>query len=456
MAAVIVALGTCLASAPALAETRNLKLYHLHTHEKAEIVYKRNGRYDKGGLKKINHILRDWRRNEPTTMDPRLLDLVWQAYRQTGSSAYIQVVSGYRAPQTNSMLRSRSKGVAERSQHMAGKAMDFYIPGVPLKKLRDIGLKMQGGGVGYYPTSGSPFVHMDVANVRHWPGISRPELARVFPNGKTLHVPSDGKPLPGYKHALAAYQARTAGGTTNIEMASAGARKSGRGLLAALFGSGNAEEADDMADVAPRSKATEPPAKAGTASPKIAIVVPQDTQRADISSQEIRQPPTPETVVASLSASRVPVPAFAERATAEPVFANFAAIPLPQWRPKREPTSGTEAILVASIEPQSASVPIAVPRRSGKADRVVADADRSRPDAAAIPAGMHARDWPHRLGTGTSESDGAVATTQLAANFIRSQPVTVYVGGFRTDRQQDSHGRFSGSAVNFLPLARFE
>jgi uncharacterized protein YcbK (DUF882 family) len=148
MAAAMVALGSSLASAPALAETRSLKLYHLHTHEKAEIVYKRNGRYDKAGLKKINYILRDWRRNEPITMDPRLLDLVWQAYRQTGSSAYIQVVSGYRAPRTNSMLRSRSKGVAEKSQHMAGKAMDFYIPGVPLRKLRDIGLKLQGGGVG--------------------------------------------------------------------------------------------------------------------------------------------------------------------------------------------------------------------------------------------------------------------------------------------------------------------
>ena len=102
-------------------------------------------------------------------MDPRLLDLVWEAYRASGATDYIQVVCGYRSPATNSMLRSRSKGVAEKSQHMLGKAMDFYIPGVPLKKLRDIGLKMQGGGVGYYPTSGSPFVHMDVGNVRHWP-----------------------------------------------------------------------------------------------------------------------------------------------------------------------------------------------------------------------------------------------------------------------------------------------
>ena len=158
--------------------------------------------------RKINIILRDWRRNEPTKMDPRLLDLVWEAYRESGATDYIQVVCGYRSPSTNSMLRSRSRGVAEKSQHMLGKAMDFYIPGVPLKKLRNIGLKMQGGGVGYYPTSGSPFVHMDVGNVRHWPGISRQELVSVFPNGKTLHVPSDGRPLPGYEQALAAYKSR--------------------------------------------------------------------------------------------------------------------------------------------------------------------------------------------------------------------------------------------------------
>ena len=138
----------------ASADTRSLKLYFVHTGEKAEIVFKRNGRYDAAGLQQLNRFLRDWRRNEPTKMDPRLFDLIWQAYRTSGSDDYIHVICGYRSPSTNSMLRSRSKGVAEKSQHMLGRAMDFYIPGVKLKTLRDIGLKMQGGGVGYYPTSG--------------------------------------------------------------------------------------------------------------------------------------------------------------------------------------------------------------------------------------------------------------------------------------------------------------
>ena len=316
----------------ARAEVRTLKLYHLHTHEKAEIVYKRNGRYDPEGLRKINIILRDWRRNEPTKMDPRLLDLVWEAYRESGATDYIQVVCGYRSPSTNAMLRSRSRGVAEKSQHMLGKAMDFYIPGVPLKKLRNIGLKMQGGGVGYYPTSGSPFVHMDVGNVRHWPGISRQELVSLFPNGKTLHVPSDGRPLPGYEQALAAYQARKGAGTPNIELASAGGsgKRSG-GLLAALFG-GGADEADDDADTgdgggAPQAKAVKQVQVASAATarnsnlPGIAIVSPKDAKRANVpqiaddSADDSQQPQqdTPETIIAALPPKEIPLPDFAPR-----------------------------------------------------------------------------------------------------------------------------------------------
>ncbi|UVK47263.1 DUF882 domain-containing protein [Mesorhizobium sp. AR07] len=331
LAALIVAFGFVAAAATsASAETRSLKLYHLHTHEKAEIVYKRNGRYIPEGLRKINIILRDWRRNEPTKMDPRLLDLVWEAYRESGATDYIQVVCGYRSPSTNSMLRSRSRGVAEKSQHMLGKAMDFYIPGVPLKKLRNIGLKMQGGGVGYYPTSGSPFVHMDVGNVRHWPGISRQELVSLFPNGKTLHVPSDGRPLPGYEQAVASYKARKGSGAPAIEMASAGgsSKKSG-GFLSAFFGGGS-DEADDSADVEtasaappPKARNLKPAAAAKTSNlPGIAIVAPENAQRAEIPQIAEAQAPepqkdTPETIIAALPARSIPLPDFAPRPKAD-------------------------------------------------------------------------------------------------------------------------------------------
>jgi hypothetical protein len=136
-------------------------------------------------------------------MDPHLIDLVWEVQREASTQEPIQVVCGYRSPQTNAMLRRSSHGVARFSQHMLGHAMDFYIPGIPLEHLREIGLRLQRGGVGFYPESGSPFVHMDTGDVRMWPRMTHEELARVFPDGRTVLIPTDGKPLPGYAPALA-------------------------------------------------------------------------------------------------------------------------------------------------------------------------------------------------------------------------------------------------------------
>ena len=192
-------------SAQAAADDRALKLFFTHTGERATIVFKRGGTFDPKGLAQINRFLRDWRKNEPTRIDPELLDLVWEVYRRSGAREPIHVVSAYRSPSTNSMLRnrSRSSGVAKHSQHTLGKAMDFYIPGVKLATLRAVAMQMQVGGVGFYPTSGSPFVHLDVGNVRAWPRMSRRELARLFPTGRTMHLPADGRPLPGYDVAVA-------------------------------------------------------------------------------------------------------------------------------------------------------------------------------------------------------------------------------------------------------------
>ncbi|WP_246093797.1 MULTISPECIES: DUF882 domain-containing protein [Mesorhizobium] len=346
-----------------------MKIQHLHTGEKAEIVFKRNGRYDPAGLKKINLMLRDWRRNEPTKMDPRLLDLVWQAYRASGSTAYIHVVSAYRSPATNAMLRSRSKGVARESQHMVGRAMDFFLPDVPLKKLRDIGLKMQGGGVGYYPTSGSPFIHMDVGNVRHWPGISRQELAKVFPNGNTLHVPSDGRPLPGYEQAFAAYKSRKGAGTPNIELANVdgGQRKPARGLLATLLGGG--DESDDVAEAMPAPRKPPKSVEPRPAGQGIAIVPPQDAQRADIqmaASDPGEEPPvgqkgkTPEAIVMAMAPGSVPLPAFAPRTELT------APVPAPETAPFAIAGASTARAELAKPTATDAGVPL------GKADAAAA------------------------------------------------------------------------------------
>lgn len=348
----------------ASAETRTLKLFYTHTGEKAEITFKRNGKYDPAGLKKLNQFLRDWRRNEPTRMDPRLFDVVWEAYRSAGGRDYIYVVSAYRSPATNSLLRSRSAGVAEKSQHMLGKAMDFFIPGVPLKKLRDAGLRIQAGGVGYYPRSGSPFVHMDVGNVRHWPRMSRQELVSVFPNGKTLHVPSDGKPLPGFEQAVASYQARKSSG--DLVLASAAPAKRSGGLFAALFGGGADEEEDNgdtvVAAASPKAKA---PAQAVASAqpskplPGIAIVAPENAQRAELPqiADEAPAQDAPETILAALPSRSVPLPIMAPRPQAE--VSSDVAMASPENVPFGAASAPLEATQASPVEQQiAANVPL--------------------------------------------------------------------------------------------------
>ena len=253
LAALALLLGNeSLQNAVAEGDTRTISLHHVHTGEDLTITYKRDGRYDEAALKKLNWLLRDWRRSEETRMDPRLIDVVWEVSREFNAQSPIQVICGYRAPQTNSMLRRRSRGVAQFSQHTLGRAMDFFIPGVSLEAQREAGLRLQRGGVGYYPSSGSPFVHLDVGSVRHWPRMSHDQLARVFPNGRTVHVPSDGQPLSGYAVALAEIQKR---GGEPSEMSLEAARAAGinvgarpqRNLLASLFGAKDDEDDSEPA-----------------------------------------------------------------------------------------------------------------------------------------------------------------------------------------------------------------
>ena len=175
--------------ATALNETRTLSFHHTHSGEDLTVTFKRDGRYDEDALKELNHYLRDWRSQDQTTMDRHLFDILWEVYRDVDGKKPIQIISSYRSPATNAMLRRRSSGVARFSQHMLGHAMDFFIPDVPLEQIRFAGLRLQRGGVGFYPTSGSPFVHLDTGSIRHWPRMTHDQLARVFPDGRTVHVP---------------------------------------------------------------------------------------------------------------------------------------------------------------------------------------------------------------------------------------------------------------------------
>ena len=169
-----------LQTAIAEGDTRTISLHHTHTDENITITFKRDGRYDEAALEKLNWFLRDWRRQQQTRMDPHLIDLIWEAQREAGSHEPVWVVCGYRSPETNAMLRRRSEGVAKIQPADVRPRDDLYIPGVPLDQLRAIGLRLQRGGVGFYPTSGSPFVHLDTGSVRHWPRMTREQLSRVF------------------------------------------------------------------------------------------------------------------------------------------------------------------------------------------------------------------------------------------------------------------------------------
>jgi len=245
-----------LQNAVAEGETRTISLHHIHTNEDITITYKREGRYDEAALAKLNWLLRDWRRNKVIRMDPQLIDLVWEVQRETGSKQPIWVVCGYRSPETNAMLRRRSSGVARFSQHMLGHAMDFYVPGVSLEDLRVIGLRLQRGGVGFYPSSGSPFVHMDTGGVRMWPRMTRNELLRVFPNGRTAYIPSDGRPLPGYELALADIRKHGKDLPAAIEMARD--EHSGVKVLSEQFAKAEQTEEEDPDEAADTTAAAAP------------------------------------------------------------------------------------------------------------------------------------------------------------------------------------------------------
>jgi uncharacterized protein YcbK (DUF882 family) len=225
--------------------TRSLTIYHAHTKEQETITFKSGGSYDSAGLQKLNWLLRDWRQDEPTRMDPQLFDILWEVYRASGSSSPIHVVSAYRSPGTNAMLARRSRGVAKSSQHMSGKAMDFNLPDVSMAKVRDIGLRMQNGGVGYYPRANNPWVHLDTGGVRHWPKISRDHLVRLFPDERTVHIPSDGRPLAGFEAARSIIEAR-GGSVSSGYIDIAEGRATGKTLFQILFGGG---EADDEGDI---------------------------------------------------------------------------------------------------------------------------------------------------------------------------------------------------------------
>ena len=156
---------------PALArlgEVRALSLDNLHTGEKLAVAYWESGRYLPDALSAVNHVLRDFRSGEVHPIMPGLLDLLAVLHARLDTKSPFEVISGYRSPKTNAMLRAESdhSGVASNSLHMQGMAIDIRVGGRSLAALRDAALVQRAGGVGYYPAS--DFVHVDVGRVRRW------------------------------------------------------------------------------------------------------------------------------------------------------------------------------------------------------------------------------------------------------------------------------------------------
>ncbi len=149
-------------------EARELTFYHTHTGKRLNVVYWEDGRYVDEALGKINHFLSDFRTGDAVAMDRELLDLIYDVRDSLGSNGTYQIISAYRSPKTNEMLRNRSasSGVAKKSQHLLGKAIDVRLTDVPTAQLRDAAIRLQRGGVGYYEAS--DFVHMDTGRVRRW------------------------------------------------------------------------------------------------------------------------------------------------------------------------------------------------------------------------------------------------------------------------------------------------
>jgi uncharacterized protein YcbK (DUF882 family) len=165
-------------------ETRTISLYHQHTRESVNVTYMVNGRYVPSAMRQINYVLRDWRRNKTVTIDPRTIDLVWELHADLGSSQPVRIVCGYRSPATNSFLRRIGRHVAKASQHMKGKAIDFFFADVPLAKIRNSALARGVGGVGFY-SGRNGFLHVDSGNVRHWgPGMAPSQMASLIRDGR--------------------------------------------------------------------------------------------------------------------------------------------------------------------------------------------------------------------------------------------------------------------------------
>ena len=457
-------------SAVANGDTRTIVLSSSHTNESGSFTYMVDGVYDQATLDKLNWFLRDWRLNEPTKMDPKLFDIVWEVYRESGSKQPIDVLSGYRSPQTNAMLRLRSRQVAKYSQHMEGKAMDARFQDVDTATIRDIAMRMQAGGVGFYPGA---WVHIDSGDVRYWPRMSRNALARLFPDGKTVFIPADGQPMAGYDQARAEIEAR--GG--EVQVASADNSSAGAGMLSWLVGAkpGGADDEEEGGGVeaAPTARGGRVPAPAA---PQLASAdAPQQAPATGAAPQ-----PTPTAAAAEANDnadaastdsndgdSPAPLP------PRKPIELILADAPTPPARPTElafapaADTSGDRDLIAALLA--RGGVPGVITRGVGAPRGILAltevDApepperpailDRAAALAAPLPPLPPTRN-PARVAAKAAAGETSAATLKLAANPPAPAPTARGLALFSSTKSAKPFGDLvtDGFALEAVPISK--
>ncbi|MFD2252352.1 uncharacterized protein YcbK (DUF882 family) [Pseudochelatococcus lubricantis] len=355
-----------LQNAVANGDTRTLSLYHTHTRESLTVTFRRNGRYERGELQKLNWFLRDWRNDETTSMDPKLFDIVWAAQREAGSNGAVRVLSAYRSPKTNAMLRRRSSAVAKNSQHMQGRALDFQLPDADMARVRTIGMRLQRGGVGYYPNV--PFVHLDSGSVRSWPRMPRSQLARLFPDGKTVHLPADGRPFEGYEAARQMIVSRgdlVPGMSAADITAAAEQPQRRRSLWAMLFGGADEEEDAQVADTSSRRQVvasasrSQPAAYDDDGDARSFFVSSQarNTAPAPARQAPAPQPPAPPPAVTPVRQPAPPPPPAPAPAPPPPALAPIPPAPVPSL--PSTPLVIARNVPITPIAPAAREVPVA-------------------------------------------------------------------------------------------------
>ena len=331
--------------------------------------------------------------------------------------------------------------------------MDFFIPGVRAGKIREVGLRLQRGGVGFYPTSGSPFVHLDTGSIRHWPRMTHDQLARVFPDGRTVHIPSDGQPLANYALALADVErqghspsaqslvaARNSGVIDENEERAANAPQ--RGLLAGLFGFKDETKIAPVAAPPPVTMASlRPPAQ-------VAPAVPMPKRR-----------PAREIAIATYVPTPAARPALpVEIASADPIMTASASQALAYAAEAPAP-----AVAVAALKPMGVKLPKV---RPAPVTAKLASAAPSAPTAVAHAQPRQSQllgDNPWLRAVILAPNASSFLTASATAKYDTRQfgdlvkkPTSAVLMSFVDDPHYGlTTERFTGSAVVFVATASF-